>query len=276
MGVPKLRSHIPISAPARREPADGTESDMRVSLGFEPAWFHKRCGVDFSERWHKDPCYRYESLKKMKTELFKAFPAVPYWDISKTDDLATLSGCYGAYVIARVFGMPLRYDVDLWPLLTPERKLSVEEIEKLEIEKLLEGPFVKELLHQMDIIESEWGKISGYLNWQGVLNNYEVRKSFLISMINLILFIIWDPAIQATIIRDEHYKLNVYHRDPGLNRELEGELYDVVEDKDEAHNLWDNPAHRNVRLKMTEKLLDWIFTRELQLRTRGGGAVPHL
>lgn len=171
MAVLQLRSYIPISAPARREPADGTESAMRVSLGFEPAWFHRRCGIDFSERWHKDPFYRYESLKVMKAELVKAFPTVSYWDFSYEDDLATISGCYGVYVIARVFGLPLRYAPDRWPVLEPRKTLSIEEIERLDLKTLLEGPLVEELFGQMDIIESEWGKIHGYLNWQGVLNN---------------------------------------------------------------------------------------------------------
>jgi hypothetical protein len=42
---------------------------MRVSLGFVPAWFHQQCGVDFSETWHKDPRYRYDTLVKMKEGL---------------------------------------------------------------------------------------------------------------------------------------------------------------------------------------------------------------
>lgn len=171
MAVLPLRNYIPISAPARREPADGTESDMRVSLGFEPAWFHNRCGIDFSERWHRDPYYRYESLKMMKAELVEAFPTVSYWDISYKDDLATISGCYGAYLIPKVFGIPLRYAADHWPVLDPGKKLSVKEIERVDGEKLLESPFVEDLFQQMDTIESEWGKIHGYLNWQGVLNN---------------------------------------------------------------------------------------------------------
>ncbi len=144
---------------------------MRVSLGFEPAWFHKRCGIDFSERWHQDPFYRYESLKVAKAELVKAFPIVTHWDLSDEDDLATISGCYGVYVIARVFGLPLRYAPDRWPVLEPGKPHSVEEIERLDVEKLLEGPLVEALFGQMDAIESEWGKIHGYLNWQGVLNN---------------------------------------------------------------------------------------------------------
>ena len=169
--VLQLRNHIPISAPARRESADGTESDMRVSLGFEPAWFHRRCGIDFFERWHKDPYYRYKSLKTMKAELIEVFPTVSHWDFSYEDDLATISGCYGAYVIPKVFGIPLIYATDRWPVFDPEKKLSVGEIGRLDVEKLLEGSFVEELFRQMDIIESEWEKIHGYLNWQGVLNN---------------------------------------------------------------------------------------------------------
>jgi len=172
MAILKLRNHIPISGPARREPADGTESDMRVSLGFVPAWFHQRCGIDFSEKWHQDPFYRYGSLVKMKRVLCKAFPSVAYWDEDYKEDLATISGCYGAYVIPKIFGFPLIYEKDRWPEIDRNKeKLSIKEIEELDVDDILLSPFVEEIFHQMDIIEAEWGKIHGYLNWQGVLNN---------------------------------------------------------------------------------------------------------
>jgi len=168
----KLRSYIPIGAPARREVTDGTESDMRVSLGFVPGWYHERCGVDFSEKWHKDPLYRYESLVKMKKELCHRFPSVSYWNEDNRDDLATISGCYGAYVVPMVFGFPLIYGEDRWPEIdNKKKKLSIEEIEKLDVNKVLSSYLLEEIFHQMDIIEAEWGKIHGYLNWQGVLNN---------------------------------------------------------------------------------------------------------
>jgi len=126
MNVLKLRNHIPISGPARREATNGTESDMRVCLGFEPAWYHKRYGVDFSERWHKDPFYRYESLVKMKRELCQRFPSVSYWNENYKDDLATISGCYGAYVIPKIFGFPLIYKEDRWPeFYKSKEKLSI-------------------------------------------------------------------------------------------------------------------------------------------------------
>jgi len=172
MKILKLINHIPISGPARREPADGTESDMRVSLGFEPAWFHKRCGINFSEKWHIDPFYRQKSLVKMKKELCKNFPSVSYWNEDFKDDLSTISGCYGAYVIPKVFDFPLIYEKDRWPEIDKSKeKLSIKEIEKLDVDEILSSSSVEEIFHQMDIIEAEWGKIHGYLNWQGVLNN---------------------------------------------------------------------------------------------------------
>jgi len=172
MKILKLKNHIPISGPARREPADGTETDMRVSLGFEPAWFHKRCGINFTEKWHTDPFYRYESLVKMKRELCQRFPSVSYWNEDYKEDLATISGCYGAYVIPKVFGFPLVYEKDKWPEINKKKeKLSVKDIEALNVGQLLKGPFIEEIFNQMDVIEKEWGKIHGYLNWQGVLNN---------------------------------------------------------------------------------------------------------
>jgi len=171
MQVLQLRSHIPVSAPARREAADGTESEMRVSLGFEPAWFCQRCGVLFTEKWHRNPYHRYRSLEIMKKEISSCFPSVPYWNNDYKDDLATVSGCYGAYVIPKAFGFSLSYLEDGWPRIARQNKLTVAKIEKLDVEAILAGPFVEELFEQMEILESEWGKIHGYLNWQGVLNN---------------------------------------------------------------------------------------------------------
>lgn len=171
MSLLQLRNHIPIGSPARREPADGTEPPMRVSLGFEPAWFVKRCDVDLGERWHKDPVFRRKELAKMKGELIETFPEVSYWREDDDRDLATISGVYGAYPIPHLFGIPLRYYSDKWPELDPEGKLSFEEIESLDTAAVLRSPMIDELFAHMDVIQKEWGSIHGYLNWQGVLNN---------------------------------------------------------------------------------------------------------
>jgi uroporphyrinogen-III decarboxylase len=153
---------------------------LRISLGFEPAWYHQRCGVDFSKRWHTDPFYRHETLVTMKAELHRAFPMVAYWDLARSDDTWTLSGCYGAYVIPQVFGCKLRYAPDRWPVIVERPKRSLEEWAALDVDELLAHPFVRELLGQMDVIEAAAGKIHGYLTWHSTINNaFNLREQAL-------------------------------------------------------------------------------------------------
>jgi Domain of unknown function (DUF4976) len=45
------------------------------------------------------------------------------------------------------------------------------------------------------------------------------------------------------------YRLSVYD---GVDW---GELYDRSTDPEELHNLWDAPAHQNLRARMTERML---------------------
>lgn len=171
MATKQLRNHIPIGGPARREPANGSESPMRISIGFEPAWYVEHCGVDLGESWHKEPFTRRKALERMKAELLSRFGYLGLWNADDPSDLATISGVYGAYPIPHLFGIPLRYYPDRWPELDPDVKLSVAEIEKLDAKTVLSSPMMEELFGQMDLIEEEWGPIHGYLNWQGVINN---------------------------------------------------------------------------------------------------------
>ncbi|MDP7131464.1 MAG: sulfatase-like hydrolase/transferase, partial [Planctomycetota bacterium] len=54
----------------------------------------------------------------------------------------------------------------------------------------------------------------------------------------------------ATMIRDERYKLVLYH-----GHDL-GELYDLEEDPDEFNNLWDEPAASETKIRLLIKSFD--------------------
>lgn len=171
-----LRNYIPIGGPATRQPADGTESPFRVSLGFSPRWYHDRMGIDFSQRWHKDPVYRYETLVQMKTLLHDKFPQVEAFcpvvnEQGIEESCATLDGAYGAMLIAEIYGLEVHYYPDNWPSTDTSCHFTREELEGLEPFRLEENRAFHELMGQMDCIAERWGKISGYLNYQGVLNN---------------------------------------------------------------------------------------------------------
>ena len=59
-----------------------------------------------------------------------------------------------------------------------------------------------------------------------------------------------EPAANATMVRDNRFKLVVAH---GTDS---GELYDLAEDPNETYNLWDRPDYKDVKLEMQERLID--------------------
>jgi hypothetical protein len=169
--VTQLRSHIPIAGPARREAADGNEPHMRPVVGFEPGWYHSRCGVALGERWHCDPDYRRETLIRMRAHLRGSFPMAGQWDHEEEADVCTISGCFGVYVIPCAFGVEVQYFPDRWPTASSGPHLSDHDVERLTPERALASRFVEDLFDQMELIASKWGAVHGDLNWQGVLNN---------------------------------------------------------------------------------------------------------
>lgn len=54
----------------------------------------------------------------------------------------------------------------------------------------------------------------------------------------------------ATMIRDERYKLVTYHG------HSIGELFDLTEDPNEFRNLWDDPAHAEIRFRLMKQSFD--------------------
>jgi hypothetical protein len=170
-----LRNHIPISAPATREPCDGSESPLRVSLGFTPRWYHQRLGIDFAEEWHLEAAYRYETLVTMKRHLHECFPLVPYFQPQYRGNgiepsCATISGVFGIMLISAIYGLEIDYRSDNWPDARGGATLSKDELISNAAPDVGSAPIVQQLFGQMDQIEERWGAIHGYLNYQGILN----------------------------------------------------------------------------------------------------------
>lgn len=176
----RLRGYIPLAAPLNWEPITGEESSLRVLISFTTNWFTKRIGIDFSKSYHTDPIYRFESLLKMKNYIKETFPQVPYFREHDKDgyeqECATLSGVFGVCLVAMIYGLEVIYTNNDWPYINPDTHLSVYDIKRLKTFDLYSNPVVEQLFGQMDIINKKWGKIDGYLNYQGVLNNaFKIR-----------------------------------------------------------------------------------------------------
>jgi len=79
----------------------------------------------------------------------------------------------------------------------------------------------------------------------------------------------WDPPINATMIRDDQYKLNVWH-DTG-----EGELYDLDADPFEQENLWEAEGVDGVRAGLRARL-DGFLARERRRLERALEVESHI
>lgn len=165
----QLRYYIALGAPPTRTPVDGTEPFMRPEAGFNPSWFHKYCGIDFSSRWHADPDYRLQCHRLMSDEVERRFPGrnIGGANDGKPPDLIT--GIYGCVVLPAMFGQSIKYFPDKWPA-PHSQPLTDEQVDSLSPPDLDNNEFFQGILNQLDKIEQLTGTARGYINWQGVLN----------------------------------------------------------------------------------------------------------
>ncbi len=184
----QLISYIAPSAPATRQPARGREPFLRPEIGFTPKWYRAVTGIDFGERWHTDPAYRRQSIVKMARELKKRFGSLGIGNVRDPEEPTDiLTGTFGASFVASIYGVPIDYQEDNWPWST-HQFLSDEEVSRLKPANLDSNPFFSDFLKQVDWIRRELGRVEGYINWQGVLNNaYRIRGE------NLFLDMVMEP-----------------------------------------------------------------------------------
>jgi len=72
----------------------------------------------------------------------------------------------------------------------------------------------------------------------------------------------YEPPVHVTMLRWGRHKLVVHHGDPATARARTGELFDLEVDPQEVHNLWDDPASREIRTALQERLLDVLVATE--------------
>jgi hypothetical protein len=166
----QLRYYIALAAPPTREPIDGSEAFMRAEVGFNLLWFTRYCqGVTFSDIWHQDPDYRLKCHQAMTSELKSRFPGRNIGRIYDDKAVDLLTGVYGGAVVAGMFGQSIKYYHDTWPV-AKDTPLTVSEADALTPVDPENCVFFQDILKQLDRIEQLTGTISGYLNFQGVLN----------------------------------------------------------------------------------------------------------
>jgi hypothetical protein len=167
----QLVSYIAPGAPATRRPAEGSEPFMRPEIGFTPAWYRQHLDINFGERFHTDPAYRRDCVVKMRAELKRRFPGTQIGGIDRpAAPLDLLTGTYGACTVAAIYGVPIVYAENNWPNCAHDY-LTDEQLARLEPPDLDRNPHFEQLMAQVEWIAAREGRVEGFINWQGVLNN---------------------------------------------------------------------------------------------------------
>jgi len=84
----------------------------------------------------------------------------------------------------------------------------------------------------------------------------------------------FDPPVNATMVRDERHKLNVYH-DPRPGGGSQGQLFDMEADPTECRDLWDDPASLEIKSRLMASMVEWLVEQEVRgLGERGGHLWP--
>lgn len=200
----QLKYYIALGAPPIRTPADGTETFMRLEVGFNPSWFHKYCGIDFSEKWHTDVEFRMKSHETMRNEIKKRFPGYNIGGVLNDEPFDLLTGIYGIGIIDSLFGRRLQYYNDKWPV--PDNTiLTDEEIIDLKVPDFTRNKFFMNIIDQIDRIYQLTGSARGFLNWQGNLNTaFRLRGESIFldlmdnsDIVNILLTVISDTYLQG-------------------------------------------------------------------------------
>lgn len=166
-----LVSYIAPGAPATRREATGNEPFLRPEIGFTPAWYRQHADIDFGERFHTDPAYRRDCSVTMRRVLRQRFPGTRIGGVDRNEEpLDLLTGTHGAGTVAAIYGVPLVYYPDNWPNCA-HHHLTDRDLARLEPPDLDQNPHFNVLLEQIAWIEGSEGGVTGFINWQGVLNN---------------------------------------------------------------------------------------------------------
>jgi hypothetical protein len=107
----------------------------------------------------------------MRAELARRFPGCAIGGVDRAEaPLDLLTGVYGGSVVAGIYGLRLVYAPDNWPNCE-KRPFTDAEVDALEPPDLDRSPLFQDLMRQVGWIAAHEGRVAGYVNWQGVLNN---------------------------------------------------------------------------------------------------------
>ncbi len=137
-----------------------------LGVGFYPDWWHQNYEVSFGREYYYDPDFRVEAQAKIQRALYDRFGDV---GMGQKDPAPRPLITFGMVMLPAVFGCDIIYKDEALPWAMP-LNLSKEACDHLAKPDLRKTSPMKEMLDQIDHLQSRFGRVVGDINVTGVQN----------------------------------------------------------------------------------------------------------
>ncbi len=143
---------------------------LPVEIVFHPSWWNKHYAIKFDEQFFFDPLTRVERERQMRVALHARFG-----DLGLGEANAARRPVIGpvhlaaGFLPSAVLGCEINYYDNASPEVIPAN-LTDAQVMALEVPDLGANPAFQKLIALMDMLEAQYGKLEGDVNWEGVQN----------------------------------------------------------------------------------------------------------
>ncbi len=140
---------------------------LPVDIVLHPSWWHHNEGVIFDRDFYFHPVKRVESEQKMEKVLYERFGR---WGLGadRADERPEVGPVHLAagFILSEMLGCPVEYPEDAAPQVLPAGRdeLAVDR------DAAFSAPVFEQFENLVDTLKTKYGRVTGDINWGGVLN----------------------------------------------------------------------------------------------------------
>lgn len=137
-----------------------------VDFEFHESWWHKNFGINFNKWYYFDADYRVKIDRKMRKFLYEKYG---YLGLGEKDPEPQPIIDFGCVTMSALFGCEVIFSKGSSPMVK-DLNLSDKKIQSLQVPDIKNSYPLRDIIKQMDYLESKFGYVTGDLDWDGALN----------------------------------------------------------------------------------------------------------
>ncbi len=144
-----------------------TARRLPVEVVFAPDWWHHHTGLTFDEDFFFHPRRRVEAERRMERELYERFGRYGLGE-ARDEDRPEIGAVHLAagYLISEMLGCQVEYTESAPPRVIPAGAAAAV----VPVKEPFQSPAWKRLEALMEALQGSYGRLTGDVNWGGILN----------------------------------------------------------------------------------------------------------